>query len=79
MSQFEPCVGTWYAGERETGLFQVIHCELSSGTVHLRGADGRKVQMTLERWAKQPLTPAEHRVGIECGTDRVEWIEPFIG
>ncbi len=72
---FEPRIGTWYAGECGTGAFLVIERDAFSGVVHLRSADGRRVRMTLEKWSQRPLNPAQSL----HARDRFEWYEPAIG
>ena len=59
--QSQPCIGTWYAGEGASGAFEVIDQDAFVGVVHLRATDGRRVRMSLERWSRQPLAPADER------------------
>ena len=55
---FEPSIGILYAGERAAGAFLVIDRDESSGVIHMRAADGRRVRMTFERWSRRPLARA---------------------
>ncbi len=75
----EPRIGTWYVGEADTGSFRVFDCDVASGVIHLRAADGRRLRMTFERWYRQPLTPAQATDVMEDGPVRFEWNEPVIG
>lgn len=77
--QPSPSVGTWYAGECGTGIFQVIRCDVSSGIIHLGAADGRRVRMTLAWWSRRPLKAAEGGREPVRGIDRFEWNEPVLG
>ncbi len=76
---YEPRIGTWYVGEADTGSFRVFDCDVVSGVVHLRAADGRKLRMTFESWYRHSLVPADGADRMDHAPDRFEWQEPAIG
>jgi hypothetical protein len=75
----EPCVGSWYAGERHTGAFRVIARDESSGVIHLQAADGRRVRMTFKTWACRPLNSAHGALELRGSSEHFEWTEPVVG
>ena len=75
----EPRVGTWYLGEADAGRLRVIDCDVLSGIIHLRAADGRKLRMTFASWHRHPLVPADGGDRLDHLPDPFEWHEPAIG